>query len=149
LETSFVSACVTTRTDISSLYRRQVSAEWWQTQRQRHELFVSAEVRDELSDPDYPLCSQALELIQGVPLLAMTEDVAGLARLLVRDKVMPAPVAGDAVHVASATVWAMDYMLSWNVRHLANINKVEHLRRVCRRVGYAPPLILTPDLLWD
>src|SRR5205085_6318242 len=47
LETSFISACVTNRTDVASLYRKQVSNEWWETQRSRHELFVSAEVTEE------------------------------------------------------------------------------------------------------
>ena len=62
---------------------------------------------------------------------------------------MPQSVAGDAIHVAVATVYGMDYMLTWNVRHLANVNKTEHLTVICRRVGYVPPRILTPDLLWE
>lgn len=62
---------------------------------------------------------------------------------------MPAPVAGDAVHVAVACVHGLEYILSWNVRHLANPNKVAHLRAVCTRAGYAPPAIVTPDLLWE
>lgn len=55
---------------------------------------------------------------------------------------------GDALHVAAATVHRVEYMLSWNVRHLANLNKVKHLAEVCRRAGYVPPIIVTPDLLW-
>ncbi len=62
---------------------------------------------------------------------------------------MPGPVAGDAIHVATAAVHRIEYMLSWNVRHLANPNKVDHLRQVCRRLGLVSPLILTPDMLWE
>ena len=149
VETSFVSACVTDRTDVASLYRRQVSLDWWSTQRPRHDVFISAEVIDELSDPDYPRRADALEFIKDLPQLAMTEDVRGLARLLVRERVMPAPVAGDAVHVAVATAWSMEYLLSWNVKHLANPNKLTHLRVICRRAGFAPPQIITPELLWE
>ena len=62
---------------------------------------------------------------------------------------MPSPAEeGDALHVAAAAVHAVEYMLSWNVKHLANLNKVKHLREVCRRAGYVPPTIVTPDLLW-
>ena len=48
-----------------------------------------------------------------------------------------------------ATVHRMEYVLTWNVRHLANANKLEHLRIICRRVGYLPPQMVTPDTLWD
>lgn len=148
LETSFIGACVTDRTDTASLYHRQVSCEWWDTQRSAHDLFVSAEVIIELSAPDFHGRDEALQKIAGIPRLAIGDEVRGLAGLLVQEKVMPAPVAGDAVHVAVATVHGMDYVLSWNVRHLANPNKIEHLQRICRRVGLMPPSIVTPDMLW-
>jgi hypothetical protein len=149
LETSFVSACVTDRQDPASLYRRQASQEWWATQRLRHALLVSAEVFDELSHPGFRGREEALRLITAIPRLSISEEVRGLARILVRERVMPGPIAGDAVHVAAATVHGVEYLLSWNVRHLANPNKLEHLRQVCRRVGLMPPLIVTPDLLWE
>jgi hypothetical protein len=149
LETSFISACVTTRTDVRSLYRRDVSREWWNTQASRHQLFVSAEVIDELSDPAYPMTREAVEWVRDVPLLDVDDEVRGLANIFVRERVMPLPVAGDAIHVAVACVHEVDFVLSWNVRHLANPNKSEHLRVVCIRAGYLPPRIVTPELLWE
>lgn len=149
LETSYVSANVTDREDTGSAYRREVSIAWWTRQRGKHELFAAEEVLAELSHPDFRHRADAMALIRGIPLLPMNDDVRGLAKILVREKVMPAPVAGDAVHVAVATVHRMEYMLTWNVRHLANMNKLEHLWIICRRVGYVPPQIVTPDLLWD
>lgn len=98
---------------------------------------------------DLPVSAHALQWIADVPLLDVDDAVRALAELLVRERVMPAPVAGDAVHVAVACVHAVEYILSWNVRHLANPNKVAHLRAVCIRAGYHPPAILTPDLLWE
>lgn len=115
-----------------------------------HELLISAEVLRELSDPRFSDSADALAWVSGVPLLALTEDVLGLAALLVRERVLPAPVlGGDAVHVAVATVHAIPFVLSWNVRHLANANKQVHLRTICVRAGFLPPLILTPDQLWE
>ena len=149
LETSFVSACVTARDDTASAYRRQVSTTWWKEQRVRHELFVSQEVLAELSHPAFLQGSDATSLIHGVAVLPIIEEVRGLARILVREKVMPGPAAGDAIHVAISTVHRMEYVLTWNVRHLANANKLEHLRVICRRVGYISPQIVTPDILWD
>lgn len=149
LETSFVSACVTNRSDPASIYRRELSLEWWTAQAKRHELFISAEVLAELSQPGFPGANEALSLVQDVPRLAINDEVQGLAVLLVREKVMPSPVAGDALHVAVAAAHGMSYMLSWNVRHLANPSKMTHLRVVCLRAGLLPPQIVTPDLLWE
>jgi hypothetical protein len=149
LETSFVSACVSDRPDPKSVYRRETSIEWWDTQRQGHELFVSAEVERELSDPAYPHSQKAIDWIAPLPFLGLTDEVRGLANLLVNERVMPSPPVGDALHVATAAVFGIDYILSWNVRHLANPNKLRHLQVVCLRVGLAPPQIVTPDLLWE
>lgn len=110
LETSFVSACVTSRTDPASLYRRQASLEWWSSQRVRHNLFVSAEVVKELSHPQFNARDQALEYIREIPLLDLDEGVFGLAAILIREKVMPGPAGGDAVHLAAASVHGMDYL---------------------------------------
>jgi hypothetical protein len=83
-------------------------------------------------------------------ILPLTQEVRGLAKTLVREKVMPGPDgSGDAVHVAVATVHRMNFVLSWNVRHLANVNKLEHLRVICQRLGYIPPVITTPEVLWE
>jgi hypothetical protein len=72
-----------------------------------------------------------------------------LAKFLVQHKVMPQPVAGDALHVAAAAIHAVEYVLSWNVRHLANPSKLEHLRVICARFGLLAPRIVTPELLWE
>lgn len=75
-----------------------------------HELLISAEVIRELSDPRFSESADALGWVRGLPLLALTEDVLGLAALLVRERVLPAPVlGGDAVHVAVATVHAIPF----------------------------------------
>jgi hypothetical protein len=149
LETSFVSACITERGDPASLYRRQASLEWWNGPRLRHVLFVSAEVLSELSHPSFMLGAKALELIREIPILPITEQVRTVARTLVSERVMPGPIAGDAVHVAVAIVNELDYVRTWNVRHLANPNKLDHLREVCRRIGVVAPALLTPEMLWE
>jgi predicted nucleic acid-binding protein len=149
LETSFFSACVWDRTDPKSLARQDDSRRWWVQQRGHHELCLCAEVLRELAEPSFRNRDDALALTAGIRELEITGDVLGFAKILVRDRVMPSPAEeGDAVHVAAATVHGVEYMLSWNVKHLANLRKVTHLREVCRRAGYVPPTIVTPDLLW-
>jgi hypothetical protein len=149
LETSFVSACVTTRDDASSVHRKKESLEWWESERHKHELMVSDEVLVELGNPAYPSRSDALEFIRAVPVLAINDEALGLARILIDEHVMPMPVGGDAVHVAVATLARAEYILSWNVRHLANPNKRAHLAIICMRLGLTPPAIVTPESLWE
>jgi hypothetical protein len=149
LDCSFVSACVTDRTDPLSLSRHQISLEWWNTQRRRHELFISQEVLNELSAPEFQRSTEALALVADLPLLEIDDEVQGVAEVLIREFVMPGPAVGDALHVAVCCVSDVEYLLSWNVRHLANPNKIRHLQAVCRRLGLMPPQILTPDLLWE
>jgi hypothetical protein len=149
LETSFFSACVSDRTDVASIFRKQESQRWWALQMTAHAISISAEVVRELSDPRYPQRDPALAMTVSLNLLPINSDVTGLARILVRERVMPGPEgSGDAIHVAYATVYSTEYLLTWNVKHLANMNKVKHLQEVCRRIGYVPPTIITPNLLW-
>jgi hypothetical protein len=150
LETSFFSACVSTRTGAKSRGWRASSREWWQLQGPRHQLFVSDEVVRELAAPEFPSRDDALAMLRGLDLLDATPEVEQLAALLVRERVMPAPaVAGDALHVAVATVHRMDYILTWNVKHLANPNKRTHFGVICMRLGLAAPQIVTPDMLQE
>lgn len=149
LETSFLSACVSDREDAASQFRRRESRRWWAQQRVLHQLFVSPEVSRELSSEGFRRSDAALALVGEAALLPVSAESRGLARIFVRERVMPGPEeTGDALHVAIAAMEGMDIMLSWNVRHLANRNKVAHLREVCRRVGLVPPEILTPDSFW-
>jgi hypothetical protein len=77
-----------------------------------------------------------LALIADYRLLAVTREVLGTAKVFVQEKVMPAPAeGGDAMHVALCAVHRVEFLLSWNVRHLANQNKVRHLQRMCARFG--------------
>lgn len=150
LETSFFSQCVTIRTGAIDVGRRATGEAWWRRDAKAFELFISAEVIRELSDPDFPeaVRAPALAMLTGLPALDLDADVVALADLLVRERVMPGPsVTGDAVHVAAAVVHRMDYLLTWNQKHLANPNKRTHLAVVCARLGRPAPQIVTPDLL--
>lgn len=148
LETSFFSACVSIRKSVKSLGWRASSLEWWETERANHELFISNEVIKELSDPDFINREKAIAMLEGLNLLEPAQEIEQFADLLVAEKVMPKPsLSGDAIHVATATIHGMQYILSWNVKHLANENKRTHLGVICMRLGLVPPIIVTPDML--
>lgn len=64
--------------------------------------------------------------------------------MYVRNRLMPAEAGGDAFHLAMASVHAIDFLLTWNCRHLANANKMEHLRVINTRMGLSVPIVTTP-----
>lgn len=72
-----------------------------------------------------------------------------IAELYVRHKVMPAPASGDASHLAIASLNEVNYLLTRNLRHLANPNKVGHITVINRRLGLLTPIIVSPEALWS
>ena len=149
LETSFFSACVWNRTDAKSVASQSESRRGWVQQRHLHELCISPEVIRELSDETFENRDEVLLLTLGCRRLDITEEARGVAKILVREKVMPGPSdAGDAVHVAAAIVNQCEYLRTWNVKHMANPNKKMHLGRVCLKLGLFAPDVVTPDSLW-
>jgi len=151
LETSFFSECCTIRTGEIARGRRAVSLQWWRNDALKFDLFISNEVVRELSSPEFPEAVRipALDMLAGISQLALTDDVVGVAGVLVRERVMPGPAAeGDALHVAACLVHRIDHLITWNQQHLANQNKRTHLQVVCARLGYLLPEIVTPDLMF-
>ncbi|HXE51602.1 MAG TPA: hypothetical protein VN541_01230 [Tepidisphaeraceae bacterium] len=150
LETSFFSECVTIRTGTIDLGRRATSLHWWRSQASAFDLCISPEVVRELSSSAFPteVREPALSMLEGLEVLESTSDVLGVAELLVQERVMPSPsVEGDALHVAFSIVHQVEFLLTWNQKHLANPRKRTHLMVICARLNLPTPQIVTPDLL--
>lgn len=84
-----------------------------------------------------------------IPILQLTEEVRRVAHELLSQKALPAQAAVDALHVAVAVVNGMDYLLTWNCTHIANAAVRSKIERVCRSLGYEPPVICTPEELLE
>jgi hypothetical protein len=80
-------------------------------------------------------------------LLDLTEQVDDLAEMLIRRRVLPANAVEDAAHIAVATIHKVDYLVTWNFRHIANATKMAALRGLCVELGYVLPVICTPEEL--
>jgi hypothetical protein len=95
----------------------------------------------------------ALVALAGVPLLEQTPDVASLAEALVRGVPLPEQAAADALHIAITAVHGVEYLLTWNCTHIANVALRSRIEAVCRAAAYEPPLICTPEEMpaggWD
>ncbi len=148
IETTVPSAHVSTRTDHGSLHRRDITREWWVDQLARYESSISDAVALELSDGDWPGKADALRLVQPLSRLPVDEEIVAVAARYIAEHLMPAEMNGDALHLAVASVHEVDFLLTWNIRHLANPNKLDHLTVINRRMGLMTPQIVTPEHLW-
>lgn len=111
-ETSYIRACVTDREDLASRYRRAESRAWWRNRASHHDLYVSQEVESELSSPRYRQRNAVLSWIARSPRLAIDAECIGLAEVMICEKLMPGPLAGDTIHVAATCMHGMEHMLS-------------------------------------
>ena len=89
-------------------------------------------------------------MVDPIPLLDIDEEVAGVAEVFVREYLMPSPAVGDAVHVAVCTVHEVDYLLAVERAALSQPQQDGTLAGdLPPHVGLVPPVIITPDLLWE
>ncbi|MFP4388193.1 MAG: type II toxin-antitoxin system VapC family toxin [Desulfococcaceae bacterium] len=104
--------------------RREWTREWWNERRTAYELVISDAVIDELGRGDHPVKEKAIELIQELEVLEIIPEIGEIVEAYIRNKVMPKDPVGDAMHLALASFYKCDFLLTWNCRHLANANKI-------------------------
>jgi len=120
---------------------------WWETRRTEFDLYVSELVVQEVRAGDASLSARCLELLAGVPILPISDQVLQLAEALVTDGPIPQKASGDAAHIAIATVYGCEYLLTWNCRHIANAELRRAIRYVVERYEYEVPGLCTPEEL--
>lgn len=133
--------------DLIVAARQQLTRDWFASGAPFYKLFVSQIVIGEVASGDDEASQARIALIDGVPSLAVSEPVVALASKLVENGAIPRKSAEDALHIAVAAVHAVDFLLTWNFKHIANAAMRHSIERVCRHAGYEPPVICTPEEL--
>ncbi len=128
---------------------QDVTREWWDTRSQEFDLYASAVVVEEAQDGDPTAAAARLEVISSLTLLDVTQEARDLAAILLRETRLPAKATADALHIATATVHGMDYLITWNCKHIANAVIFRSIEAVCRARGYEPPVMCTPEELLE
>jgi predicted nucleic acid-binding protein len=104
---------------------------------------VSELVLQEVRAGDAQLAIRRLELLTDVPILPVTSEILKVAKTLVTEVPIPQKAAVDAAHIAIATVYGCEYLLTWNCRHIANAELHRAIRRVVEQYGYEVPSLCT------
>ena len=133
--------------DLIQAARQQMTREWWDRHRGRFEIVASQLVLDECGGGDTSAASARLAALTGLPLLAITAEAGALARELVAGGSLPTRAAADALHLATATVHGVEFLLTWNCTHLANAVLRRRIESACGARGRRAPAICTPEEL--
>ncbi len=148
VETSILSYLTARPTrDLLATARQQMTREWWDTRRAHFDLFVSPLVEQEARRGDPDAARRRGEALGDLQTLEIVDEAYELAAALIAESAMPAAAKNDATHIAMAVVHGMDYLLTWNCRHIDNAETKPVIRSVCARHGYACPEICTPEEL--
>ena len=129
--------------------RQTVTRKWWATAAQTYRVLASELVLDEISAGDPTAAEERLAAIDGVELLDTSDAVEDLAAALLENGAVAASQPRDAFHIAIAAVHGVQYLVTWNFKHIANPTLQNRIASVCRDNGFEPPVICTPEQLWE
>ena len=121
-----------------------ITRKWWSEMSGYYELYISDAVLQELNNGNYPRKDEIIRLVSTIQLLPLAPDLEQVVEFYISNYVMPRSLVGDALHLAYASYFDIQYLLTWNCNHLANANKRKHIRVVNARLGLSTPEIVTP-----
>ena len=148
IETSIVSYLTARPTsDLLAAACQKITVDWWDTQKNRFDLYTSDVTVEEAGRGNYEAAARRLEALSGIPVLPITETIVALSKALLQGRALPPKALDDAFHIAISAVHGVDYLLTWNCRHLDNAETKPIMRSVCTIYGHTSPEICTPQEL--
>lgn len=144
IETSIPSFYYTLRTDPESIARMHWTRQWWNENSKKFTLMTSAAVIAELRKGTSEKTAERIALLDDIEILTITDEIIDITHIYIDKFVMPKDPQGDALHLAIASYYKIDTLLTWNCRHLANANKFNHIRRVNYEINLPTPILATP-----
>jgi predicted nucleic acid-binding protein len=148
LETSVISYLTARPSrDLITAAHQSITRRWWDEQRQKFDIYVSGLVLNESARGDEGAAQLRNDALIGIPVLSITPTARDLADRLVAQRVIPREAVEDSLHVAVAAASGMDYLLTWNCRHIANALLRSRITACCEDLGMKAPIICTPEEL--
>jgi predicted nucleic acid-binding protein len=148
VETSVISYLTARESqDVVVAARQAITRQWWQETRRRFEVYISMLVADEAGAGDPAAAAQRAGAIAALPILEVTDEAQALAARLLEAQVVPKTSVEDALHIALAAVHGMDFLLTWNFRHINNAETKARISAAVEAAGYECPVICSPEEL--
>jgi len=151
VETTVVSYLVgwLSKHDLYVAANQEYTRQWWSERRHDFSLFTSAVVAKEARDGTPALAEARLEYLREMICREVTDEAEELQHLLLRQAALPRKTELDALHIAVAAVNGMDYLVSWNLKHIVNATMLPKIYAICLAAGYDPPFVCTPAELME
>lgn len=150
LDTSTISYLTTQgNRDLIIATHQQITQQWWQQQSHLFDLYVSELVWKEAQLGDSQEANKRLSIINQLQLLPMTPVAEQLGQHLIQKRILPPVAAADGLHIAIATIHGMDYLMTWNLKHIANPMIQKSVRKLIEAQGYEMPTFCTPEQLFS
>jgi predicted nucleic acid-binding protein len=130
--------------DAVSATRQHFSYQLWQ-KRDRYELLISDAVLSEAAMGDQAAAKSRLSYCAELSRMTLPADTEAIAERLLRSKAMPAKAYTDAVHIAVAALHEVQFIASWNFRHIAGALARRRIEVALAAIGMKVPVIATPE----
>jgi len=128
-----------------SVQRQRLTWAWWNQCRHRYDLVTSQYVLDEASMGRPELARERSNYLAAIPLVPLNDQIGETAELIIARAILPPDAIVDALHIASAAVNGVDYLLTWNCKHIANPMILPRVFRALDDCGLPFPVICTPE----
>jgi predicted nucleic acid-binding protein len=149
LETSVISYLTARPSrDVIKLAKQELTREWWDKNRAAYDLYVSTPVRDEAGKGDRDAARRRMEIMDGLTVLQTTAEALALANRIAVANVLPAKATLDILHISISAVHGIDYLATWNCKHISNAVLKEKILEEIVKSGYTPVDMTTPEHLW-
>lgn len=135
--------------DVVVAGHQKTTLDWWSFRRSAFDCYISQVVIDEISAGDPSEVRKRLAVADSLDSLAVTEDAERLTVSIIKSGILPPKAIRDAAHIAVATVHKVQYLLTWNCKHLANAQIAKRVANLCHLAGYELPTICTPEELLE
>lgn len=150
IETTVVSYLVARPSNNVTVFDRQQSTrKLWEEYSGAFEFLTSDIVLEEVERGDSREVERRITLLDGLRTLPLSPEATALAHKLIEAGAVPPQSLSDAQHIAIAVVQSIEYLVSWNYKHIVNETKRQHITDICLAVGYQPTTLCTPESLME
>ena len=148
IETSVISYLASKPSrDIVIAGRQAISHDWWKNHRQGFDLRISALVEEEISRGDVWAAKRRMALIEKIPSLVITDKATEMSEFLLTKGLIPKGSEEDALHIGIAVAQGVDYLLTWNFKHINNAKMKIEINNIVESCGFVCPQICSPEEL--
>ena len=134
--------------DVISLGRQDITRTWWKRDQARYAIFISEVVIQEAGRGDCKEVEKRREFLRPFPVLDETPEIQRLIEAYLEENVVPIGNGEDAAPLAFASIHQIDFLCTWNFKHLANVFALRRLRQVNEKRGLFVPQVCTPEELF-